>query len=220
MKIIALKNAENYENAVSEAIKILRSGGSIVFPTDTVYGLGANACNRGAVEQIYKIKKRSITNPLPVLARNLEWVREIAFVPPKLEIFLNEIWPGPVTVILPSRKVTVSLTHDRNVGVRVAKHSLIGMLLAMFGYPLAATSANISGEPETGDPAQVIASFKEHLWRPDLLLDAGVLPPSKSSTVIDLTTIKPKILRVGPSSPEYFMKLLGLYDKKTHPKRN
>ncbi len=212
MKIIPVNLNGRFADAVSEAITVLRRGGVIVYPTDTVYGLGANACDWYAVEQVFKIKKRSFSRPLPIIARNMKWVVELAFMLPKLEGILSEIWPGPTTVVLPKKEIIPSIVtaKRKGVGVRIPNCSLTDKLLGSFGYPLTATSANISGKEATGDIKAIIEIFRGEVWKPDLVLDAGVLPPSEPSTVLDLTTIRPKIVRVGPTKPEQLMRLLGI----------
>ncbi len=212
MKIISVDLKSDYSEAVTEAVNMLKTGGVIVCPTDTVYGLMANACDCNAVEQIFKIKERPASKPLPIIARNIAWVKEIVLLPKKLEETLAEIWPGTATVILPRKKIIPKIVTagSPNVGIRVPKHEVIDKILAKFGYPLTATSANISGEESTGNIKKVIASFKHKIWKPDLILDAGNLPKSEPSTILDLSTIRPKILRVGPSNPEQLMKLLKL----------
>lgn len=212
MKILSIDLNKDYSDALIEAIAVLQRGGAIVYPTDTVYGLGVNACDERAVEQIFKIKNRPLTKPLPIIVRNMSWVRGLAFVPPKLEKLLSEIWPGATTVILPRKKIVPSIITAglQNVGIRIPDYLLIDRLLGRFGYPLTATSANLSGEEATRDIQRIIESFRDQLWKPDLVLDAGILPPSQPSTILDLSTIRPKILRVGPSKPEQLMKLLNI----------
>ncbi len=201
MKIVHVDLNTDCSEVIREAVDVLSRGGVIVYPTDTVYGLGANALNTDAVEQVFKIKNRQSDKPLPIVARNLGWVRELAFVPPKLEKVLSEVWPGPTTVILPNQRIIpkVLIAGLHNVGIRIPDHQFIDRILAKFGYPLTSTSANIAGEEATGDINQIIGSFTDRIWKPDLVIDAGVLPKSKPSTVIDLSTLKPKILRAGPN---------------------
>lgn len=221
MKIIPLDLKQDCTSALTAALEVLKNGGVIVYPTDTVYGLGANACDFKAAEQVFKIKNRSLNKPLPIIARNLNWVKEIAFVPPKLENILSKIWPGGVTIILPKKDVIpkVITAGRKNVGIRIPDFVFTDKLLGRFGYPLTATSANLSGEEGAGDVGKIIKAFREQLWQPDLILDAGVLPKNQPSTILDLSTIKPRILRVGPTKPAQLMDILGL-DQKTHPKRN
>jgi L-threonylcarbamoyladenylate synthase len=212
MKIIQVDLKSDYSEAITEAVNMLKTGGVVVCPTDTVYGLMANACDCNTVEQVFRIKERPISKPLPIIARNMAWVKELVEFPEKLEETLAEIWPGATTIILPRKKVIPKIVTagSPNVGIRIPKYELIDKILAKFGYPLTATSANISGEEPTGNIKKVIASFKDKIWKPDLILDAGNLPKSEPSTILDLSTINPKILRVGPSNPEQLLKLLRL----------
>lgn len=212
MKILTVDLNKDYSEALLEAVCVLQRGGAVVYPTDTVYGLGANACDWKAVEQVFKIKNCPLSRPLPVIARNMKWVRELAFVPPKLERSLLEMWPGPTTVILPRQKIIppIVTAGSPNVGLRIPDYVLTDRLLGKFGYPLTATSASGSNDEAAGDIEKIVESFRNQIWKPDIILDVGMLPPSKPSTVLDLSKIGPKILRVGPSSPEQIMKILGI----------
>ena len=212
MRILRVNLNGDFNEALLEAINVLKHGGVIVYPTDTVYGLGANACDHHAVDQIFKIKNRPYAKPLPIIARNMKWVKELAFVPSKLEPTLEEIWPGATTVILHRKSVIppIVTAGAKSVGVRIPDHVLTDKLLGKFGYPLTATSANISGNEATGDIGKIVESFRGQIWKPDLVLDVGILPVSMPSTILDLSTVKPKILRVGPSKPEQLMKLLKI----------
>src|SRR3989344_4696161 len=170
MKIIKVDLTQDISEAVVEAVRVLSSGGVVVYPTDTVYGLGANACDEWAVEKIFKIKKRPLSKPVPILARNIKWVNELVFLPPKLEKALAQMWPGPITVILPRRKVIPGVVTAglQNVGVRISALLLVDKILAKFGYPITATPASISGEDSAGDINRIIESFRDEIWKPDL----------------------------------------------------
>lgn len=212
MKVISVDLKKDLTEAILTAVEILKRGGTIVYPTDTIYGLGTNACDSKAVEQIFKIKNRLLTKPLPIIAKNLAWVRELAFVPLQWERVLSQIWPGAVTVILPKRYSVPSIVTANNptVGIRIPDFTFTEKLLGKFGYPLTATSANLSGEEGSGNINKIISVFKNQIWKPDLVIDAGVLPRSLPSTILDLSTIKPKFLRVGPTKPIELMKILGI----------
>ena len=199
-------------SAIQEAIAVLKLGGAIVYPTDTLYALGANALEPGAVERIFKIKNRAREKPLPLAVKNIKWAKELAFIYKKEEKILNSVWPGAVTVILPKRSIVPdSVTAGKSsVALRVPKHDFADKLLARFGYPVTSTSANISGEEGVGKISEVIESFEGNYYKPDLVIDAGDLPRSEPSTILDLTGGKPKILRVGPVTPEPLMKLLEI----------
>jgi L-threonylcarbamoyladenylate synthase len=212
MKIIQVNLKGDYSRAVTEAVAVLKLGGVIVYPTDTVYGLGSNACDWQAAEQVFKIKQRSLNKPLPIIARNMIWVKELAYVSTKMETVLTEIWPGPTTVILPKKKIIPDIVtaKKKNVGIRIPASELTDDILAKFGYPLTATSANISGQEASGKIGDVINFFKDQIWKPDLIIDAGNLPKSDPSTVLDMSAIKPKITRIGPTKPEQLLQLLKI----------
>lgn len=210
MRVIKVDLNQNYDGVIAEACKVLRLGGTIVYPTDTVYGLGANACDSLAVNSVFKIKKRSFSKPLPIIVRSLAWLKELVYLEPRHRRIVESIWPGPVTVVLPKKDYLSSLVTAKgvSVGVRIPDFSFTDQLLGKFGYPLTATSANISGEEPTNDINKIIEMFELSEYRPNLIIDAGILPRSKPSTVVDLTADEPKILRVGPSKPDQLIKLL------------
>ncbi len=209
MRIIKVDLNKDYSEAIREAIDILKLGGTIVYPTDTVYGLGCNALDEIAVRHIFDIKNRS-SKPLPILARDMKWVEELVYLNDQQRKLANKFWPGKFTLVLPKKDIVppIVTTGLPAVGIRIADYVFTDKLLGAFGYPLVATSANISGEPATGDIDSIIASLSTQPRRPDLVIDAGVLPPSNSSVVSDFSTEKPKVLRVGPSKPELLLNLL------------
>ena len=211
MRIIKIDLNHDYNSAIAEALDILKMGGTIVYPTDTVYGLGCNALDEIAVRHIFDIKSRS-SRPLPILVRDMTWVEELAYLTDQHRKMAARFWPGKFTLVLPKKEIVppIVTTGLPTVGLRIANYEFTDKLLGAFGYPLVATSANISGEPATGDINSIITSLSAQSRRPDLIIDAGVLPPSNSSVVIDCSTDKPKVLRVGPSKPEDLLKLLEL----------
>lgn len=214
MKVIKINLQTDYADALRQAVKVLKEGGTIVYPTDTIYGIGCNALDYKAVQMVYRIKDRPVTKPLSVIARNMQWIKELAFVPTKLEDMLRQLWPGAVTVILPKREIIPKeiTAGKENVGIRIPDFELTDKLLAKFGYPIVSTSANMASAGDEGvwDSEQVIETFKPRMWQPDLMLDAGKLPPSPASTIIDFSSIKPKIVRVGPVKPKQLEVILGI----------
>lgn len=210
MNIIQVDLNKDYTEAIRETVAVLSSGGTVVYPMDTTYGLGANALDIRAVEKVFKIKKRSFSKPLPIIVKNMIWVNELAYINKRNEEILKKCWPGKVTAVLPKKNIIpdVITASSRGVGIRIPDHIFVDKLLGKFGYPLTATSANIFGEEPTNDIDEIIEQFKRSIWKPDLIIDVGVLPKSSPSMIVDLTTDKPKILRVGPSKPDQFLKLL------------
>lgn len=212
MRIISLDLNKDYSEVAREAIEVLSRGGVIVYPTDTLYGLGGNALDSWAVERVFKIKKRPLSKPLPMIVRDTDWLKELVFIDPWHKKIFKKIWPGRVTAILNKRGIVpdVLTAKGRTVGVRIPNYPFLDFLLKKYGYPLVSTSANISGQEPTNDIQDIIQLFAKEQVRPGLVIDAGILPPSEPSTVVDLTSRQPKILRVGPSKPAEFLKLLEL----------
>lgn len=195
---------------IRKAVNVLNRGGAVVLPTDTVYGLAVNALKEYAVERLFKIKKRPESKPVPIIVRDLEMVKRIAFVNAKIEKVLAEVWPGAVTVVLEKKKeISEVLTGGkRTVGLRIPDCEITRLLMEELDYPITATSANFSGEPTINYSIEIINTFGKVYPRPDLFLDAGDLPDSLPSTVLDLTGSKPKILRVGPITKKDLMGMI------------
>lgn len=188
---------------INKIIKELKNGKVVVCPTDTVYGLIADATNKKAVGEIFKIKRRSKNKPLPIFVKDLKTAKEIAEINKNQEKFLKKVWPGKVTVILkPKRKFPRGIGKPKKeIGLRIPNHKIINQLLSTINRPLTGTSANISGKPASTRIKEVLKQFKGPLptkfggGQPDLVIDAGNLPKSKPSLIIDFTKEHPRILR-------------------------
>lgn len=182
---------------VSRAVKALKRGGVVVFPTQGLYGLGADAKNEMAVDRVFAIKQRSSDNPLLVLVPDRSAVDELAVeVTPIAMRLMDRFWPGRVTLVFNAQShLPSNLTAGRKkIGIRVSGHPVAAALVSRFGRPVTGTSANLSGRPgcdraEELDP-QVAAQV-------DLILDAGRLSGGQGSTVVDVTGSKPIIIREG-----------------------
>jgi len=179
--------------------KELKKGKVIICPTDTVYGLIADANNKKAVERILKIKKRPKNKALPIFVRDLKMAKELAEIDKNQEKFLKSVWPGKITVVLKrkakSEKRKIYGVEKETIALRVPSYKLVLDLLKKTNKPLTGTSANISNQAASGDIKEVLKQFEDQKLRPDLIIDAGNLPKSKPSIVIDLTEEPPKILR-------------------------
>ncbi|MFH0906770.1 MAG: L-threonylcarbamoyladenylate synthase [bacterium] len=206
MKIIRFNLSgkwDDFDNEIiQEAVDVIKKGGSIVYPTDTVYGLGVNALNRYSIERLFSIKKRPETKPVPVMIKDIEMAKKLAFVDKKTEKIMESVWPGPVTIILQKRQIVPDIltANQKTIGLRIPDCQFTQFLLEKLEDPITATSANLSGEPSLGSSFEIIRIFEKIYPKPDLILDAGELPPSPPSTVLDLTSSNPKITRVGPVS--------------------
>lgn len=201
MKIIKISENKIFAKDLETIIDYLKRGEILVFPTDTVYGLGGDATLDWAVRKVFKIKDRPETKPLPVLVRDIEMAKKYVFADKKQEAVLEQLWPGRVTVVLEKRTALplVLTGGGYTVGMRISSHWLLKEIFKVFDHPIIGTSANITDKPSTTKIEEVLNFFKGDYYKPDLIIDAGDLPSSEPSTVIDLTR-EPKILRAGPIS--------------------
>lgn len=199
--ILALRSSGGKQRAFGEAVRVLKEGGVVVLPTDTVYGIAANIFSGRALAKLFKIKMRREEKPSPIFIRNLAMARTLAAIPKTEEKVLQRLWPGPLTAVLPSRaRLPRFVSRGGTVALRVPRHPFVSALLRRVPFPITGTSANISGLP----PCRSAKAFLRQLKRvhsrtfPDLIVDAGRLRKVGSSTILDLTTQNPVILRKGP----------------------
>jgi len=212
-QIFHLKGSSEDEIAIQCAAQIIREGGIVVFPTETVYGLGASAFDEEAVLKVFRAKGRPTDNPLIVHIASLDQLYEVvSHLPMEEETFhklATRLWPGPITFILPrSQKVSAVVSGGLStVGVRMPAHPVALRLVELSGVPIAAPSANLSGRPSPTDESHVLEDMS---GRADVILLAGRTPLGVESTVIDLTTSPPRLLRPGPVDPVRLQELLGM----------
>lgn len=174
--------------SLKKAVKAIREGKILVCPTDTVYGLVCDTANKKAVEKLFKIKKRSRNKPIPIFVRDIKMAKKLAKIDKEQELFLKQVWPGKVTVVLKSK-------DKDKIGLRIPKYKWLLGLVEQLNRPLTGTSANISGRPASIKIKEVLRQFRGQKHQPDLIINAGDLKKSKPSIVIDLTVWPPKILR-------------------------
>ena len=193
-------------NETGRALEILKSGGLVAFPTDTVYGLGALAFNNQAIESIYKAKDRPVEKAIPVLIADVDDLEMVADeIPNMARIFAARFWPGPLTCIVPKKQtLPPAVSATATVAVRIPNHKDARALLRAAG-PMAATSANISGHQSPVTAQQVYEQLKGRI---PLILDGGITPGGIPSTLVDCTGAHPKILRAGPVSLENLLSAL------------
>jgi L-threonylcarbamoyladenylate synthase len=194
---------------VAAAVAVLRAGGLVAFPTETVYGLGADAANPDAVRRVYRVKGRPAGHPLIVhvgsAAALPDWA---AAVPPAAEALAAACWPGPLTLLLPRRPdvdATVAGGRD-SIGLRVPAHPLALELLHAFGGGVAAPSANRFGRVSPTTAAHVRADLGDDV---DLVLDGGPCTVGVESTIVDLTIDPPAVLRPGGIPVEALEAIIG-----------
>lgn len=185
---------------IQQALEVLKNGGIVAFPTDTVYGLGALAFDNAAIESIYVAKGRPIEKAIPILIgdlSDLDKVGDALRVPNMALRFASRFWPGPLTCILPKKQtLPLAVSATSTVAVRIPDHPDARALLRAAG-PMAVTSANISGQPSPSTADEVYAQLNGRI---PLILDGGQTPGGFPSTLVDCTGNEPVILREGPIS--------------------
>lgn len=189
------------EESMAEAVRILAEGGLVAFPTDTVYGVGAHAFQPRAVEKIYAAKIRSRDKAIPLLLATPADLALVAeSVPPVAHLLAERFWPGGLTLVVRKRAVVSdAVSLGPTVAVRIPDHPVTQALIAAVGTPLAATSANLAGHPSPVTAQDVV---RELAGRIELILDGGPCPGGIPSTVLDLTTDPPTVLRAGAIAEE------------------
>lgn len=210
MQTLTIDLAADYMPATDRMVAVLRRGGTAVFPTDTLYGLGCNALDSMAVARVFDIKHRSYVKALPMLVRDLSWARELAYITPEQEKVIEQCWPGKVTFVLPRRAMVPAIMcgGGQTVGIRAPDYPFVQTLLRHLGYPLTGTSATVSGSEPSGDAIRITAAFAAKTPQPDVLIDAGQLPDSLPSTVVDFSGRVPRILRQGAVRADKILALL------------
>jgi L-threonylcarbamoyladenylate synthase len=197
------------DHALAEAARIIRQGGLVAFPTETVYGLGANALDRAAILRIFEAKKRPAWDPIIVHASDLGMLRGLVQAwPEKAECLARRFMPGPLTLLLPKREIIPSeCTAGRDkVGVRIPSHPVARALIDAAETPIAAPSANVFGGTSPTTAAHVLADLDSRI---DAVLDAGPSDVGVESTVIDPTEDLPVIYRPGGITREQIEAVIG-----------
>ena len=199
--------AADAPESISEAVRVLDNGGLVAFPTDTVYGLGADAYDPGAIKKLYSAKERDSSKAVPLLLAGADDLREVAERIPEMAVALgSKFWPGPLTIIVPrATRLSSDLGPGDTIGVRVPDHPTAIALLQAAG-PLAVSSANISGHPSARTADQVREALAGRI---DLILDGGKTPGGVPSTVVDCLSREPAVLRAGPISRYQILQALG-----------
>jgi len=183
-------------NNIREASKVVKNGGLVVYPTDTVYGLGCDPFNVRAVEKVFSVKGERKQKPLPILASDLERIEKIAYISEMARKIAEKHWPGPLTLVVPKKTVLPNIVTCglASVGVRVPNHKVAVQLISLCDGLLVGTSANKTGEK----PPKTAREATKQLGRQvDIVLNGGPTPLGQESSIVDLTSRKPKMLREG-----------------------
>lgn len=209
-------NPENPNPArIQTAAQIIQNGGLVAFPTETVYGLGADALNTTAVLALFEAKKRPLDNPPIIHIADAREVYKLAQeVPEKAELIMREFWPGPLTLIFKRSSIVPNVTVAGldTVAIRMPKHKVALALIKQSNCPIAAPSANLAGKPS---PTTAKHVYEDLNGRIDLILDGGRTTIGVESTVLDLSVDPPMVLRPGGTTYEALKQVLG--NVQLHP---
>lgn len=187
--------------AVDEAAALLREGRLVIFPTDTLYGIGADAFNAQAISALYEVKRRSLAKGIPILLADPADVDKVApALPGRAQPLIERFWPGPLTLIVPRRPALPSnLSPNENVAVRIPDNEVARALIRAAGGAVATSSANKTGHPPAHDAQEAMAALAGLVAA---VLDGGPVAYGAPSTIVDCTAEPPRILREGPLSAE------------------
>jgi len=182
------------KEGIEKASEIISQGGIVIFPTDTVYGIGCNPYNKESVEKIYKIKSRDIMKALPVLTYSIDTAEKIVEFDQFTKKIVKKFWPGPLTVILKvtDKKIKESLNLESKIAIRVPDHKCTLELLKKCNF-LVGTSANISGDLPYTDPKECLGNLENY----DIFVDGGIIASKGESTIIEIENEQIKIIREG-----------------------
>ncbi len=185
---------------IEEGINILKEGGLVAYPTDTVYGLGACANLTDAIERIYQVKQRPLNMPFPLLMADISQIDEfIKSISPVARLLINHFLPGALTLVLPASDNAPDIITGRgmSIAVRIPAHPVPLALIKGLGFPIIGTSANISGMPSPLTADDVRSQLGDEV---DFIIDGGSCPGGKESTIVDVTSKEVIIIREGAIS--------------------
>jgi L-threonylcarbamoyladenylate synthase len=198
------------EILLNKAIRVLKSGGVIIYPTETVYGLGADATNRNAVSKVFEIKKKDKFKPMLIAVSSIEMAKRYVWWNKYADVLAKKYLPGPLSLILSVKGEAI----DENVyqggikvGIRIPNNEFVLKLISSFNRPITSTSANVSGEKP---PIKVEEIDEEVKRKVDLVIDKGETEVKKSSTVVDVSSYPPRLIREGAIKFEEIKEVLSL----------
>jgi L-threonylcarbamoyladenylate synthase len=204
--VLRIDPKEPFQNDIDQAVEFLKNGDVIAYPTETIYGLGADVVNRKAIKKIYDLKARDYGLPVSILVADIAMLREfVEEVPEQALSLMRRFWPGALTILFPANdKIPKGLvTNTGRVGVRISSHPIAAALVKTFGKPITTTSANLSGFPPSLSVKHIQKYFGDKI---PCLVDGGECEPSRGSTVVDVGEETMRIVREGRISAEEVIK--------------
>ena len=207
-KLLNFKNSTDYQKLRYSA-EIIKNGGIVVFPTETVYGIGTNGLDKEAVERLYKIKERPLNKPISLLVSDYEMIEKVVKDINELEYkIMKKFFPGPLTIILNKKDIVPDIVTSggSTVGIRMPEEEITRKLIEYAGVPIAAPSANISGKPSGIDLQEIVKEFGDKV---DYYIDGGKSKIGIGSTIVKVENNTIKILREGSISKKELENLIN-----------
>lgn len=198
---IEIKENSNF-NILKKPAEIIKSGGIVIFPTETVYGIGTNVFDENAIRRIYDIKQRPLNKPISLLVSNMKMVNQVAKDITQLEYKLMEkFFPGPFTIILKKRDIVPNIvtSNQNTVGIRMPSNEITLKLIDYVGVPIATSSSNVSSKPSVTNLEDIIKDFE---GKADYFIDGGESRIGIASTIVQVIERTPHILRQGSITEE------------------
>ncbi len=192
-KIVSAERKES----VALAAQVILNGGVVVYPTETVYGLGANALDAKAIQQVFELKQRNKSNPILVLTPTRDAIEALVRnIPEVAEVLMDKFWPGPLTIVFKASPIVSPILTARTgkLGIRLSSNEFCRELLSICKIPITSTSANLTGEPNTDSINTINRTVLDSV---DLIVDNGKLGSPIPSTIVDVATGKMKLIREG-----------------------
>ncbi len=177
---------------IRKVARIIKSGGLVVYPTETCYGLAVDATNKHAVKKVYRVKKRSKNKPIPIIVSSIQMIEKYGKVTKTTRLLAKRFMPGPLTVIIDKKKTIPKVLNPDEIAFRISSHAVATMIVRAVGRPITATSANVSGQSPIYKSKKAIRTFEGKV---DMILDCGNLKRVKPSTYVDARSRR--VLRVG-----------------------
>lgn len=202
-KYLDFRNETDYSK-LKEPANIIKNGGIVVFPTETVYGIGTNGLNENSIKRLYEVKQRPLNKPISLLVNSIEMIEQITQNISELEYkLIKKFMPGPLTIILKKKDIIPNIltANGDTVGIRMPENKIALKLIEYAGVPIATPSANISGKPSGTDLDIIMKDFGENV---DYFIDGGKSKIGIASTIVQVIDGKPHILREGSISKEEF----------------
>lgn len=213
-KYINLEKNPEYTK-LKEPAQIIKAGGIVIFPTETVYGIGVNGLNETAIKKLYEVKKRPITKPISLLVNSIEMIEEVAKDITEIEYdLIKKFLPGPLTIVLKKKENVPNIVTAGfdTVGIRMPENEIALKLIEYAGVPIATPSANISGKPSGTNLKEIMKDFKDNV---DYFIDGGENKIGVASTILQIIDGNPHILRKGKISEEQIMEQILISRRKS-----